>query len=68
MPTESLIKSSDTPDFSHCFLLSCEWVVLAGCIAKDFESPILAKWEKIFRLIYDGRWNKYAWLCKQQSW
>ncbi len=39
------MKSDVTPVAICSFLFNWEWVVDAGCITNDFESPILAKWD-----------------------
>ena len=49
IPTDTLIISGDTPANFCSSSFNCAWVVLAGCITKDFASATLAKWEKIFK-------------------
>ena len=45
MPTLRRTKSSVTPDSSCSSAVSCEWVVVAGWIASDLASPMLARCE-----------------------
>ena len=42
IPTDKRIISSEIPALCNSSLSSCAWVVLAGCITRDFASPTFA--------------------------